>query len=154
MRFSLLDCTIVAVDGIGGKVECSWISLVRVSESIILELAQGLDLFRDNESENFGARRRGSRPLVVPELGQQARLIREQAEVNAYLLIDIVVPIQVGILVAIDEVVGRVSTCFPVEEDGKSTECTVCALWIGEAVLSCKPEVKFEVVVLAIDSVL
>lgn len=126
---------------------------MRVSESIILELAQGLYFLRDDESENFGARRRGSRPLVVPELGQQARLIREQAEVNALPIVAIV-SIQVGILVAIDEVVGRVSTCFPVEEDGKSTECTVCALWIGEAVLSCKPEVKFEVEVLAIDSVL
>ena len=154
MRFSLLDGPIVAWDNIG-LVESSWVSVVRGSEIIILRLAQGLDLLWDEESENFGAGWRGSRTLIVPELGQQAWLISKQAVVDAFLINnDGVVPIRVGSLVASDEVIFRVSTCRSVEEHGQSTECTVCALRINEAVFSGKPEVKLEVVMLAIDSVL
>ena len=154
MRFSRLDGTIVSWDGIG-LVERSWVSVVRGSEIIILRLAQGLDLLWDDESENFVAGWRGSRTLIVPELGQQAWLISKQAEVDAFLSFDGgVVSIRVGSLVASDEVIFRVSTCRSVEEHGQSTECTVCALWKSEAVFSCKPKVKLEVVVLAINRVL
>ena len=88
-------------------------------------------------------------------LGQQAWLISNQAEVDAFLSCDVgVVSIEVCGLVACDEVIFCVSTCFPIEEHGKISECAVGARWRNEAVLSCKPEVEFEVVVLAIDSVL
>ena len=88
-------------------------------------------------------------------LAQQAWLISNQAEVDAFLSCDVgVVSIRVCGLVACDEVIFRISTCCPIEEHGKISECTVGARWRYEAVLSCESEVKFEVVVLAIDSVL
>ena len=88
-------------------------------------------------------------------LGQQAWLISNQTEVDAFFSCDVgFASIEVGSLVACDEVIFGVSTCSPIEEHGKISECAVSARWRNEAVLSCKSEVEFEVVVLAIDSVL
>ena len=153
VRFFGLDCAVVT--SAWCREECSWISLDRCSEPSKLCLAQALDLLWNYKVDKFCARRWGKRTFIVPELAKQVLLVRDQAEVDSCLVSWVnVISVIVCCKIASDEIIFHISTCLNIEENRQITKGTICTGWQYEAVISRQSKMQFEIVVIAVDSVL